>query len=103
MQFPVKSASAAREKVGALVLGVLEGRKLDEAGRELDKASKGHLTEAMAGARFEGRSGQHLMLFRVPGVAADWVLLIGMGAAKDQSAKALRRAAGRSARLLDEA
>ena len=39
MQFPVKSASAASEKVGALVLGVREGRVLDDEGRALDKAT----------------------------------------------------------------
>jgi leucyl aminopeptidase len=103
MQFPVKSASAASEKVGALVLGVREGRVLDDDGKALDRASKGHLAAAMAAARFEGNKGQHLMLFRVPGLAAEWLLLIGLGAAKELGPKALRRAAGRAARLLDDA
>ncbi len=103
MQFPVKSASAADEKVGALVLGVREGRMLDVGGYGVDKASKGHLTAAMTGSRFEGRAGQHLMLFRVPGVAADWVLLIGMGPFKDRSARPLRRAAAKAAKILDDA
>ena len=103
MQFPIKSASAAGEKVGALVLGVREGRVFDDAGKALDKASKGHLAEALSGSRFEGRVGQHLMLFRVPGVAADWVLLVGLGSAKDQGMKPLRRAAAKAAKVLDEA
>jgi len=103
MQFPVKSASAASEKVGALVLGVREGRVLDDEGRAIDKASKGHLAAALAGARFEGAKGQHLMLFRVPGVAAEWLLVVGLGSAKDAGPKVLRRAAGRAARVLDEA
>ncbi len=103
MQFPVKSASAADEKVGALVLGVREGRVLDDGGRAIDGLSKGHLAAALSGSRFEGRSGQHLMLFRVPGVAADWVLLVGMGPAKDLSSKPLRRAAAKAAKVLDEA
>ena len=103
MQFPVKSASAADEKVGALVLGVREGRVLDDGGRAIDRLSKGHLAAALSGSRFEGRSGQHLMLFRVPGVAADWVLLVGMGPAKDLSSKPLRRAAAKAAKVLDEA
>jgi leucyl aminopeptidase len=101
MQFPISSSSAARDRVGALVIGVREGRRLEAA--DLPRAAGEHLAEAMAAARFEGRRDQQLSLFRVPGIAADWVLLIGLGADADQGARSLRRAAARAARTLDQA
>ena len=58
MKFPVKSHDAAREDVGALVVGVREGRALSASAKAVDKASKHHLTEAMAGGGFEGKAGQ---------------------------------------------
>ena len=103
MKFPVKSHDAAREDVGALVVGVREGRALSASAKAVDKASKHHLTEAMAGGGFEGKAGQCLALYRVPGIAARWTILVGLGDDKAKDAKALRKAALRAAKALIDA
>jgi len=101
MKFPIEAKSATRDAVGALVIGVREGRRLQAA--DLPREAKAHLADAMAGARFEGRRDQSLSLFRVPDLAAEWVLLVGLGSDQEQGARSLRRAAARSAKALDDA
>ncbi len=44
------------EMLGVAMLGVREGRVLDDSGKAIDKPSKGHLAAALSGSRFEGRS-----------------------------------------------
>jgi leucyl aminopeptidase len=103
MKFPVKTHDAARLAVGALVIGVREGLVLSASAKAVDKTSKQHLNEAMAHGGFTGKAGQCLSLFRVPGLAARWTILIGLGDDKATDARALRKAATRATRALVEA
>jgi leucyl aminopeptidase len=73
---------------GALVVTVLEGRKLSATGLALDAESGGTLTRAMAAAsRFEGKKDQTLLLLTPSGLKLTRLLLVGLGKAKAIDAK----------------
>ena len=103
MQFTVKSVTAATHKTAAMVVGVFEGRKLSAPAQQLDAASGGQVLAAVKASALEGKAGQALSLFRVSGLAAEWLVLVGLGKADDLTPKALRKAAAQAAKLLDEA
>ena len=62
-------------KKGAIVLGVMDDRKLSPMGEEADKASGGLLTSSMKASRFTGKAHQTLSVFTPTGR----VLLYGLG------------------------
>jgi leucyl aminopeptidase len=65
------------------VVGVYEPRKLSRAAETLDKAARGHLREVLRSGDMEGRAGTTRMLYKVRGVAAERVLLVGLGKEKE--------------------
>jgi leucyl aminopeptidase len=62
-------------KKGALVLGVMEDRKLSSMAEEADKAAGGLLTSSMKASRFTGKAHQTLSVFTPTGR----VVLYGLG------------------------
>jgi leucyl aminopeptidase len=81
MDFSIKSFDAknglAQMKTGCIAVGVYEDKKLSAAATELDR--KGALTAAVKTGDISGKPGSSLLLRDVPGVAAQRVLLIGLG------------------------
>jgi leucyl aminopeptidase len=65
-------------KKGALVLGVMENRKMSVMGAEADTASGGLLVKAMGASRFTGKAHQSLTVFTPSGR----VVLYGLGDGK---------------------
>ncbi|MEK7360720.1 MAG: leucyl aminopeptidase, partial [Pseudomonadota bacterium] len=59
----------------------------------LDRASQGSVREVLRRGDMEGKLGSTLLLYRVPGVAAERVLLVGLGAAADLREREYRDAA----------
>ncbi len=102
MQFSVKIAgdSAATP---CLIAGLFEGGKLPAATQALDQASHGYLSKLIRGGAIEGRAGQTLLLFDVPKSGAERILLVGLGAEKDLTARSYRKAMARAVRALNEA
>ncbi|NQV58056.1 MAG: leucyl aminopeptidase [Alphaproteobacteria bacterium] len=76
-------------KSGALVVTALKGGKLLDTAKQLDKASKGAISKAIKASRFEGDKGQWLDILAPAGIAADRVLLGGLGEAKDIKSNAV--------------
>jgi len=84
-----------------VVLGVHAGKELTPAARRLDQAAGGALKQALGD--LAGRTGSTLLLRALPGVAAERVLLVGLGEKKDYAEAAYReavRAAGLALREL---
>jgi leucyl aminopeptidase len=77
MEFSTKALSPEAAKVGCVVLGVHAGRELSAPAKRVDQASHGALRKASAD--ISGRSGSTLLLRGLPGVAAERVLLVGLG------------------------
>ena len=67
---------------GALVLGVMEDRKLTAQAETVDRKTKGALARAMAASRFTGARDQMLEILAPAGIAASRVLLVGLGKAE---------------------
>src|SRR3954464_12512206 len=92
MEFSIKTLSPEKAKTGCVVLGVYrdgvagkdkagkdsaQGFELTAPARRIDQAAKGALRKALHD--FSGRTGSTLLLRNLPGVAAERVLLVGLG------------------------
>jgi leucyl aminopeptidase len=77
VEFSIKPLSPETAKIGCIVVGVYQGGELTPAARRLDERSKGELKKALRD--ISGRTGSTLLLRALPGVAAERVLLVGLG------------------------
>jgi leucyl aminopeptidase len=77
VEFSIKPLSPETAKTGCVVVGVHQGGELTAAARRVDQASKGALKKALRD--LSGKTGSTLLLHSLPGVAAERVLLVGLG------------------------
>ncbi len=87
MEFSIKQGSPEKLKCGCVVVGVSEGGKLSAAAQVLDKAAKHALSDVIARGDMTGKSASTLLLHKLPGVAAERVLLLGLGKADELNNK----------------
>ena len=92
MQFSIRTQSPEKCKTGCLVLGVHANGVLSRAAQAADKAAGGELRSALAQGDLAGKAGATLLLRRVPGLAAERVLLVSLGARSDYGVAAFREA-----------
>ena len=83
MEFSTKIAAPEKLQSACVVVGVYEPRKLSRAAESLDKAARGQLREVLRSGDMEGKAGATRVLYRVRGVAAERVLLVGLGKEKE--------------------
>ena len=79
MEFSTKFAMPDRHRGACVVVGVFESRRLSDAADALDKAAHGQIREFLRSGDMDGKSGGTRMLYRVRGVAAERVMLFGLG------------------------
>jgi len=79
VEFSTKIAAPERQTTACVVVGVFESRKPSRAASALDKAARGQLRELLRSGDMDGRAGSTRILYRVRGVAAERVLLLGLG------------------------
>jgi leucyl aminopeptidase len=99
MEFSIKALSPEKAKTGCVVVGVFQEKELTAPARRLDQASKGRLRAALGD--LSGKAGSTLLL-HLPGVAAERVLLIGLGERKSFAEAAYRDAVRGAANALKE-
>jgi leucyl aminopeptidase len=102
MQFSIKDAKPDQLRTTCLVAGVFAGGKLTPTSQALDKSGHGYLSKLIDDGAFEGRSGQTLLLFKVPGIAAERLLLLGLGKEKEFNLQSYRKAAYQAVRALND-
>lgn len=107
MEFSAKAIAPAKLATLAsqcLVIGVHQAAKpeLTASGESLARATQKALRTMLNHSGFDGALGETEMLPPLPGCKAERVLLAGLGAKKDCSAFAVRRAAHAAAALLDK-
>ena len=102
MHLSIKKGDPLKQKTPCLVLGVIEGKLKEPLLQQLDKQLAGHFARAVRSKEFSGRKGENLLLHVGPGLAAERVLLFGLGKEKSLSLAGLRQAASGSSRLLAE-
>ena len=79
MEFSTKRGTPEKRATPCIAVGVYAGHKLSAAAETLDRASKGSVREVVRRGDMEGKLGSTLLLYRIPGVAAERVLLVGLG------------------------
>lgn len=93
MEFNVKHGALETIKTGCLVVGINEARTLSGSAAHLDGICGGQISAAVKRGDITGKSGQSLMLFALPGISAQRVLLVGTGKAGDISDRDWRKLA----------
>ncbi|HYQ95219.1 MAG TPA: leucyl aminopeptidase [Burkholderiales bacterium] len=83
MEFSTKFAAPEKHPVPCVVAGIFESRKLSSAADALDKAAHGQIRELLRSGDMDGKLGSTRLLYRVRGVAAERVLLVGLGPEKE--------------------
>jgi leucyl aminopeptidase len=79
MEFSIKSGDLAGRTSPCLILGVFEQRQLAAPTQLIDTASQGHLSRIIDKGDLDGEAGRTLLLHEVPALAAERVLLVGLG------------------------
>jgi leucyl aminopeptidase len=79
MELIAKTGQPEKQRTGCLVVGIHEKRGLTPAAERVDQAAEGQLSTVLQRGDLEGKVGQSLLLQGLPGVAADRILLVGVG------------------------
>ncbi len=102
METRLKSGTPLQQKTPCLVLTALEGKVKSPLFKEIDQALDGALARAVRDGEFSGKHCQTLLLHPGEALAADRILLVGLGKEKGAGQERLRQAAGTAAALLQE-
>jgi leucyl aminopeptidase len=100
VEFSIKTLSPETAKTGCVVLGVYSEKDLSAPAQRVDQKSNGALRAALAD--LSGKTGSTLLLRGLPHVAAERVLLVGLGAKKEFGEAAYRDAVRSAANALRE-
>ena len=92
MEYFVSSVAPARARTGCAIVGLHEGGRLGDTARSLNGACRRRIAAAVNAGDISGKLGETLLLSRLPGIAAERVLLVGLGAAQALDRKRFRRA-----------
>ncbi len=87
MEFSIKQSSPDNQRSACLVLGVFEGGQLSPAAHILDQVVNHQLSDLIARGDMTGKVSSTVILHTLPGVAAERVLLIGLGKPEELNAK----------------
>jgi leucyl aminopeptidase len=88
VEFSIKQGNPEKQRSGCVVAGVYEGGKLSAAAQLLDKAAKHALSDIVAHGDMSGKCASTLLLHKLPGIAAERVLLVGLGKPGELTKKA---------------
>jgi len=102
LEFSIKAGRPEKQKTGCVVAGVFDARRPTDAAKSLDQASNGYLASILRRGDLDGKLGSTLWLHNVPGLAAERVLLVGLGKQEEFGPKAFREAVRAVARALSE-
>ncbi len=100
MEFSIKSLAPEKARCDCIVVGVFDSRKLSEPAQRLDKAAGGHLAGILRRGDMEGKAGATLLVHGAPRIAAERVLLVGLGKEAEFGEKAYREAVAAAMRVL---
>jgi leucyl aminopeptidase len=91
MEIKVKKGAALKQKTACLVLGAFVGKLGTPGLAELDQTLDGAISRAVREKEFTGKQGQTLLLHSGKRLAAERVLLIGLGKEKGAGDERLRQ------------
>ncbi|NNC24434.1 leucyl aminopeptidase [Salinisphaera sp. USBA-960] len=92
MEYLVKSGSPEKQRVGCVVVGVFDRRKLTQQARALDFAADGLLSSILRRGDLDGKLGDTAVLHNVEELLCDRVLLVGCGKEREFNDRAYEKA-----------
>lgn len=94
IDFTAKTIDPLKQNTDCLVIGCYEGLVFSPSAKEINKADAGHLESLLKREQFQGKAGQSLLLLNPQGIAAERLLVLGMGnqAKGNASAENFRKA-----------
>lgn len=102
IEITVKAGSAAKQRDDAVLLPLLEGRKLTASGSEMQEATGKTLSAFLRKFDISGAFGESGLLYDLEGSFTQRVMLIGAGDEKKLTLHSLRRLASKAARALNK-
>lgn len=103
MDFNLLSAAQTSGRRACLVVALFEERELSPAAHALDTRSGGRIRAVLERGDIEGKLEQTRLLYDLPNIDADRVLLVGCGKREEFGPSAFRKVHERLPRLLNEA
>jgi len=100
MEFIIKSGNPEKQRTACLIVGIIEPRRLTGAAKAIDVVSKKLLSNLVRRGDIDGKLGQSLVLYNVPGMLADRVLLVGCGRERELDDQKYRKIMENSIRQL---
>jgi leucyl aminopeptidase len=100
VEYFFSSTAPARTRTGCAIAGVYEGGQLSATATSLSKACGRRIATAVGAGDIGGKPGETLLLSRLPGLACDRVLLVGLGNPEQLDLKRYRRAVSDAAGVL---
>ncbi len=102
MELKIVGGDLAKAKTPCLILGVFDKHKLSAPAESIDKASDGAIAKLLRKGDLHGGKGA-LLAYDLPGIAAERVLLLGLGKRKECTRDTLVKALGKALTRLGEA
>ena len=87
MEFSIKISVPEKAKTACLVAGIFESGTLSATAASIDRASNGYVRTLIRSGDMQGKAGSSRFLYRVPGIKAERVLLVGLGKKESFGAK----------------
>lgn len=81
MDYAVKGGQLGKQKTGCLILGYFEKRQLTPSAEEIDQLTGQFISSLIKRDKLEGKAGEILLVEHVPEIAAERILLVGLGKA----------------------
>ncbi|ATX82496.1 aminopeptidase A, Metallo peptidase, MEROPS family M17 [Mariprofundus ferrinatatus] len=102
IEISVKAGHAHKQRDDAVVIPLLEGRKLTESGKTLQQETGKVLPSFLRKFDLTGKFGESAILYDVDGAHSQRIVLLGAGEEKKLNLQKLRTLAAKAARGLDK-
>ena len=79
MQFSTTQESAIDLTASCIVVSINDKGQLSKAAEDINEASQQYLTDVFNSGDFNGKTGESLLLIKVPGMATQRLILVGSG------------------------
>ena len=100
MKFQLDNGALEKTPADCVVIGVYEDPVFSESARKLDKISQGYLTKLQKKGDAPTKIGQTVLLYHVPNIKAERVLLVGCGKEKELNLASYRKIIASSIKAL---
>ncbi|MCW5196592.1 leucyl aminopeptidase [Buchnera aphidicola (Pemphigus obesinymphae)] len=100
MKFHINYLSIEKLKNECLVVGVFEDKKLPFSTKQLDEISQGYINKFIMSGEINGRINQSLLLYHIPYVFSERILLIGCGKESEFDERNYRKVIFNSIKIL---